>query len=268
MNEPLPPRSSSQSGVPRVGSLMLRARRAHAALCLWSLLTLVALPLPAVADEHAADAPLAKETSVQPKVNDKYLSPDLDVAEWTKRFETESRELFRSRSQIVAALDLSSGMSIADVGAGTGLFVGPFSRAVGKQGTVYAIDISPKFVAHLKQRAEREGLGPVQVILSEARSAELPEDSVDLAFVCDVYHHFEYPRSMLTSLKRALRPGGALVVIDFERVPGTSRDWVVEHVRAGKEVFIAEIEKAGFELVGEIPVEGLVENYMLRFRAP
>ena len=227
-----------------------------------AVLTLALLPLQGASDEHAS------EQSVRPQVNDKYLSPNLDVAEWTKRFETESRELFRSRRQIVDALDLSSGTSIADVGAGTGLFTGLFARAVGERGTVYAIDISPKFVAHLKQRAEREGLRPVRVILSEAHSAELPEDSVDLAFVCDVYHHFEYPKSMLASLKRALRPGGALVVIDFERVPGTTRDWVVEHVRAGKEVFIAEIEEAGFELVDAIPVEGLVENYMLRFRAP
>jgi ubiquinone/menaquinone biosynthesis C-methylase UbiE len=115
---------------------------------------------------------------------------------------------------------------------------------------------------------EREGLESVRVVRSNAHSVELPVDSIDVAFVCDVYHHFEYPKAMLASLRSALRPGGALIVVDFERIPGTTRNWVIEHVRAGKPEFIGEIERAGFELEQEISVEGLSENYMLRFRAP
>ncbi len=97
---------------------------------------------------------------------------------------------------------------------------------------------------------------------------ELPDDSIDLAFVCDVYHHFEYPSSMLASLRGVLRSGGALVVIDFERIPGRTREWILDHVRAGKEVFTEEIEDAGFVLEKELQVDGLLENYMLRFRNP
>jgi predicted methyltransferase len=97
---------------------------------------------------------------------------------------------------------------------------------------------------------------------------ELPQASVDLAFVCDVYHHFEYPSSSLASLRRAIRPGGTLVVIDFHRIPGKSSDFILKHVRAGQDVFTAEIEQAGFELVEELAIDGLSENYALRFRRP
>jgi len=71
---------------------------------------------------------------------------------------------------------------------------------------------------------------------------------------------------MLASIHRALRPGGSLVIIDFERIPGVSSAWVMNHVRAGKETVIREVEAAGFRLEKEIPL--LRQNYMLRFRRP
>jgi len=243
-------------GLPRREGGGWRAR--CAAFWLSGGFALVAATFPVWSDEAT------REQSVRPGVNDKYLTPDLDVEEWTKRFETEARELFRSRRQIVAALDLSPRMSVADVGAGTGLFIEPFARSVGEQGVVYAVDISPKFVAHLKQRIEREGLEQVRVILSDARSARLPEDTVDLAFVCDTYHHFEAVVPTLASCRRALAPGGVLVLIDFEKIPGKSSEFIMGHVRAGKEVFRAEIEAQGFAFVEEVEVPAFEENYLLK----
>ena len=93
----------------------------------------------AEAGKDAAEA----EASVRPGANEKFLSPDLDVEEWIGRFENESREIFRRRRQIVEQLGLRPGMAVADVGAGTGLFVGPLARAVGPEGTVYAVEVSP-----------------------------------------------------------------------------------------------------------------------------
>ena len=87
--------------------------------------------------------------------------------------------------------------------------------------------------------------------------------------MCDAYHHFEYPRSMNASLWRALRPGGTLMLIDFRRVPGKSPDWILEHVRAGEEVFTAELQAAGFEKIEDPrPTPALQENYLVRFRKP
>ncbi len=207
-----------------------------------------------------------ERVSVKPGINDPYRNPDLQVEEWTSRFEVESREVYASRAAIVEALNLEPGMAVADIGAGTGLFTRPLAERVGPDGTVYAVDIVPKFIEHIRARADAAGLDQVRTVLCLEDSVELPDDSVDLAFICDVYHHFEYPDASLASLHRAIRPGGTLVVIDFERIPGVSREWLLNHVRAGKEVFTAEIEAAGFELVEEVQVDGLEENYCLRFR--
>lgn len=207
------------------------------------------------------------EPSVKPGLNDRFLADDLDVDQFVKMFEGESREIAARRDAIVDVLGLRPGMQIADVGAGTGLFLDPFSEAVGPEGRLYAVDISPGFMEHLRQRQASEGLENVEPVLCTDHSAELPDASVDLIFVCDTYHHFEYPQSTLASLYSALRPGGTLVVIDFERIPGVSRDWLLDHVRAGKEVFTAEITAAGFVLEEELDA-GLAENYVLRFRRP
>ena len=153
---------------------------------------------------------------------------------------------------------------LADVGAGTGLFVPLFSEAVGPAGTVYAVDIVPAFIEHMRTNAARQGLGNVRAVLCTERSVELEPGSIDLAFICDAYHHFEYPRSTMSSIHRALRTGGELVLIDFERIPGDSSAWVIDHVRAGKERVRSEIEGMGFELVEEVDL--LESNYVLRFR--
>jgi ubiquinone/menaquinone biosynthesis C-methylase UbiE len=223
----------------------------------------------ALACASAAEAPSKpKEASVRPGVNQTFLQEDLDVAGYVGVFEGESREVSVQREGIVEALALSRGMTVADIGAGTGLFLPAFNRAVGSEGRVYAVDISPKFLAYLRERSEREQLERVEVVEALEDSVELSAASVDLAFVCDTYHHFEYPRSTLDSLYTAIRAGGSLVVLDFERIPGESSDWVLEHVRAGKEVFRQEIESAGFRFEREITVAGLKENYLLHFRRP
>jgi predicted methyltransferase len=90
---------------------------------------------------------------------------------------------------------------------------------------------------------------------------------VDLVFVCDTYHHFEHPRQTLASIRRALRPDGSLVVVDYRREPGKSAAWVVEHVRAGQEAVTAEIEAAGFVKDATAVPLRLGESYFLRFKA-
>ncbi|MFO1078653.1 MAG: class I SAM-dependent methyltransferase [Planctomycetota bacterium] len=213
----------------------------------------------------AACAGAPPEASVRPHINDDYTNPTLDVDAMVKRFEAESREVFARRAAIARAVDLRPGMAVADVGAGTGVFVDFFAKDVTASGRVYAVEIAPKFVAHLAERARARGLSQVEAVLGTERDVCLPEASTDVVFCSDTYHHFEYPRSTLASIHRALRPGGRFVVVDFERVPGVSREWVLGHVRCGKETVIAEVTAAGFECVGESDV-GLHENYCLTFR--
>lgn len=232
-------------------------------------LVLAALLVPPMAGCRAgggtkeAAAAASSEASVRPGVNDPYFA-DSDPAKWAQRFEVEGREIYDLRDTIVANAGVKKGMAVADVGAGTGLFTQPFAAAVGPEGKVYAVDIQESFLKHIRERAAKAGLANVETVLCTEKSVALPPASADLAFVCDTYHHFEYPMSTLASIHAALRPGGELVVIDFERIEGKSRPWILEHVRAGKAVVSGEIAKAGFVLVEEKAF--LAENYFLRFR--
>lgn len=207
----------------------------------------------------------ATDARVTPGINQAFLDPALDLQRWTANFEGESREIFAQRRAITEALQLKPGMAVADIGAGTGVFLEPFAQAIGPQGKLYAIDIAPKFIDHLHHRATTSGLTQVSAILGQEQRVPLPESTIDLAFVCDTYHHFEYPQAMLASIHRALRPGGTLVVIDFERIPEQSRPWVLEHLRGDKATFTKEIVAAGFRLAEEVTIPGFKENYFLRF---
>jgi predicted methyltransferase len=206
----------------------------------------------------------AQQQSVRPGINAPFENPE--VTQWIEAFEREGREIWDKRLEIVAALELRPGMAVADIGAGTGFFVRLLAQEVGPRGKVYAVDIARNFVAAIERRARQDGQHWIQGIVNPPDQSGLPEASVDLVFTSDTYHHFEYPQSMLASIHRALRPGGSLVIIDFERIPGVSSAWVMSHVRAGKETVIREVEAAGFRLEKEIPL--LRQNYMLRFRRP
>ena len=219
--------------------------------------------LPVVAQAQVATP--AAEESVKPGINEKFLDPNLKVDDWLKRFEVESREVFDARQQVLDACKVKKGSCVADVGAGTGLYTRMFAEAVGGGGWVYAVDINPRFLEHIQARAKQERHGNITSVLCREDSVTLPPDSVDLIFICDTYHHFEYPKSTLASLVRAMKPGAEMVVIDFERIVGKSRPWILGHVRAGKKVFRQEIEDAGLRFVEQVSVDGLEENYFLRF---
>lgn len=204
---------------------------------------------------------LGQEKSVRPDINKAFKDPDLP--KYLQTFEGESREIYAQRKQIVEACQLKPGMVVADVGAGTGLFSRLFAAQVGPTGRVFAVDIAPKFLDHIDKTSKEAGLKNIHTVLCTQTSAELPANSVDLVFICDTYHHFEFPFRTLASLHRALKPGGKLVVIDFHRIPGKSSDWVLGHVRAGQDVFTKEIVSSGFKPIDE--QKFLKENYFLRF---
>ena len=207
----------------------------------------------------------AQDASVKPGINDKFLDPKLKVGEWTQKFETESREIFTQRDAIITACDLSPGQIVADVGAGSGLFTFLFAKKVGPTGKVIAVDILPEFLGEIKTIAQKNGLSNVETLVCTEDTVPLPEASVDVVFICDTYHHFEYPKTELASIHRALRKDGMLIVIDFIRIPGVSRPWILDHVRAGQEIVETEIAAAGFTKIDE--KKGiLAENWFSRFR--
>lgn len=203
----------------------------------------------------------AQRPTVDSDVNRYFFNPVFD--EWVARFERPGREIYDRRQRIIEASAVKPGMVVADIGAGTGLFTRLFSQKVGESGKVYAVDISRVFVDNILRISREQKQGNVVGIVNSADDVALPPQSIDLAFICDTYHHFEYPEAMMASIRRALKPAGSVVVIDFRKIPGVSTPWVMGHVRANESAVVREIESSGFRLV-----EGrdfLRTNYFLRF---
>jgi ubiquinone/menaquinone biosynthesis C-methylase UbiE len=162
-------------------------------------------------------------------------------------------------------LELKPGMSVADIGAGTGLYTQIFAEAVGTAGSVHAVDISEPFLRHIARKAEKRGYKHITTHRGTQTSTSLPANAIDVAFVCDTYHHLEHPEKILASIHQALKPGGKLVVVEFDRHEKAS-EFVRKHVRASKDVFIKEIEAAGFARVPIADPPKLEENFVAVFR--
>lgn len=203
----------------------------------------------------------AVEQNVNPNINEDYY--DAEFEQWVSVFERSGREVYDKRQDVVAALALQPGMHVADIGAGTGFYTHLFAQQVGSSGRVYAVDISRNFIEHILRAATEQGMNNVEGIVSTQQTTNLPADSMDLVFVCDTYHHFEYPQTMLASIHKALRRNGQLVIIDFRKQPGISSSWVMSHVRANEADIVREVEIAGFRLI-EKP-ELLRDNFFLIF---
>ncbi|MBC7927948.1 MAG: methyltransferase domain-containing protein [Bryobacteraceae bacterium] len=161
---------------------------------------------------------------------------------------SEGRDIRQKPEELVKRLGLTPGMSVADIGTGVGYLLPYLSRAVGPSGTVYAEDIFPDFLA--KARKLGEPLGNVKFIQGTERSAKLPSASVDRVVILDAYHHFDFPQQMLDSIAVALKPGGRLAVIEFEKndhsMDGRS---AMQHIRLTRAEFVKEIEGFGFRAV-------------------
>jgi ubiquinone/menaquinone biosynthesis C-methylase UbiE len=205
----------------------------------------------------------SSQTKIDSKINEPFRKPN--VKEYVKKFESQERETYSKRHEIVAALGLTKGMTVADVGAGTGLFTRLIAEGVGPTGKVYAVDIAPRFLEHIAAESKKRRQTQVVTVLCNQDTTNLARESVDLAFLCDVYHHLEKPEKTLASIRRALKAGGSLVVVEFDRVEGRSAEFVLKHVRAGKDVFRKEIETAGFTVIPTAKSPSLKENFFLRF---
>lgn len=219
------------------------------------LLMLVCLNFSGLSDVQA-------EESVRPGINSYYMDPDWQ--NWKNQFERPGREIYDRRFDILRALAVTPGMDVADIGAGTGLFTRLFSPQVGAEGKVYAVDISRPFVENILRESREQNLMNIEGVVNSPGDVMLDAGTIDIAFAVDTYHHFEYPKSMLASIHKALRSGGRLIVIDFRKQPGKSSDWVMGHVRASKNKVIEEITSAGFVQIDDKPF--LRANYFLEFR--
>jgi arsenite methyltransferase len=160
-----------------------------------------------------------------------------------------ARDEWQQPKQVVQALKLKPGTFIADLGAGGGYFTFPLAEATGPTGRVYAIDTEQESLRFIREEgARRGGLPPnVEVVLASSESTGLPDDSVDLIFVCDTYHHLSNRPSYMKALARHLRPGGRVAIIDFKP---SGWMWLLGHATA-KDTVREEMVGAGYRLVDD-----------------
>jgi predicted methyltransferase len=184
------------------------------------------------------------------KANEDYSTPERRAAQAASLSDPNRPERLRAQA-IVDSLHLQPGMRVADIGAGAGIMLPFFSKAVGTAGRVYAEEIFEDFLARTRGYAEKQGLRNVEFVLGTEHDPKLPDVCCDVAVAVHVYHHFNYPADMLAGLHRALKPGGRFVVIDYYRRPNAmgTGNMALEHMRLDFDGVVKEIEANGFKLV-------------------
>jgi ubiquinone/menaquinone biosynthesis C-methylase UbiE len=164
-------------------------------------------------------------------------------ADWLERREREDEE---SPSKAIKLLGLKPGMTVCDLGAGTGYYAVRMARIVGETGQVYAVDIQPRMLELLGKRLASAGIKNVVPVLGGETETKLPDGSQDLIILVDVYHEFAKPQEMLRSISKALKADGVLVLLEF-RKEDTSVPIRLEHKMSIEEVR-AELGAEGFRI--------------------
>jgi 2-polyprenyl-3-methyl-5-hydroxy-6-metoxy-1,4-benzoquinol methylase len=142
--------------------------------------------------------------------------------EYIKLLESERRIEGLQVDKVVDALKVRPDDRVCDLGAGSGLFTRPLARKAGGKGVVYAVDIDSELLKHVERTAQEQKLANIKPILASETDPKLPEP-VDLITIIDTLHHINNHAEYLKGLKKYLRPGGRVAVIDF------SRDWPAGH---------------------------------------
>ena len=154
---------------------------------------------------------------------------------------------------IVDAMDLKPGGTVADVGTGVGFMLPYLSHAVGDTGKVIGEDIQSDFLDKAKTKAQLSRLSNVQFVLGTDRDPKLPADSLEGVLVLDVYHHFDYPEAMLEHIRDSLLSDGKLVIVEYFKrpgaIPGDDPNRAVEHIRLDQDDLLREVEANGFRLI-------------------
>jgi predicted methyltransferase len=176
------------------------------------------------------------------------------------------RDATERPQELVDAMALKPGMTVADIGTGVGYMLPYLSRAVGPTGHVLAEDIFDDFLAAAKERADRQKLANVTFIKGTETDPHLAAGSVDVILALDSYHHYDYPEKMLAAFHQALRDGGRLVVVEYYKRPNAMQGIdAVKHIRLDEPDLVREIEANGFRKLSEHEhIKG--SQYMVEFK--
>jgi predicted methyltransferase len=187
---------------------------------------------------------LAGATSAQvaTEANRNYRTPEGRAA-LERGLGDPGRATTQKPEAVIAALAITTGNTVADVGTGVGFMLPYLSKAVGPSGTVIGEDIQSDFLDAARKRLAEEKIANVELDLGTETDPKLPAAGVDLELLLDVYHHFDYPEKMLAALRADLRPNGRMAIVEYYKqaqAPG--------HIRLDRDGVIQEVESNGFRL--------------------
>ncbi len=186
-----------------------------------------------------------------------------DPKAYIASLEDPARDEWQKPHEVVMALGLKPGETIADIGAGSGYFALRFANHVGPNGKVYAVDISPDMILHMNRRIRDMRLNDIETVLAAPDDPLLQDSSVDRIFICDTWHHIENHAHYLAVLKKALKPGGQIVMVDFKKtdIPvGPPAE-----MKIARADLLREMETNGFRLAQEHTF--LPYQYFMVFRS-
>jgi ubiquinone/menaquinone biosynthesis C-methylase UbiE len=169
--------------------------------------------------------------------------------DWIATLEAPERIAGLKIPEVIAGMKLRPGDVVADLGAGSGPFVVPLSKAVAAKGKVLAVEIDRNFFPHIQQKAKAAGVSNVQTVAGEPTDARLPEP-VDVALLHDVLHHIEDPPAYLKSLTKYLKPTSRIVIVDYLAKQGPHRD--DPSLVVGKEQAAQLLSAIGFKPVADV----------------
>jgi predicted methyltransferase len=156
-------------------------------------------------------------------------------------FEDPKRDEKLQVGRVMDVLGIREGSAVADIGAGSGWFTVRAARRVGAAGAVFAVEINPEYVAHIGRRAKDEGLPQVRALLGREDDPLLPEASVDAVLILKTYHEIAEPVRLMRNLRKSLRPGALVGIIDRA---GRGDDHGLDAAKV-----VAEVGRAGYSLV-------------------
>jgi ubiquinone/menaquinone biosynthesis C-methylase UbiE len=203
----------------------------------WFVLTVLVLPLSVVAQDA-----VKRDQHEMHQLHD-------DPKAYIGSLEDPKRDAYQKPHEVLTALKIKPGEVIADIGAGSGYFTFRLSHFVGDKGKVYAVDVSPDMILHINRRIRETKTTNIVSMLADTDDPLLPDRSVNRFFICDVWHHVENQTKYLSLMKKMLKPGGEVVMIDFHK-----KDLPIgppPQMKIAREDLIKQMEKNGFRLIKE-----------------
>ena len=165
----------------------------------------------------AALPSLAFAQSPAPRTPEEMRLVHRDTKAYIAMLEGPARDAYQKPDEVIRALALKPGEAVADIGSGSGYFTLRLAQAVGDTGHVYGVDIDPDLIRYLNRRIRDSGLRNVQTVLSEPDDPLLPDRSIDRFLIVDTWHHIENQERYLALMKKLLKPGGEIVMIDYQK---------------------------------------------------